>query len=63
MSKYSLQQIKKTAKSTALSSIFNKNYIEDIYSSPEEESFKFEVLIFFDYQINIYIYIYKIQTR
>lgn len=46
MSKYSLQQIKKTAKSTALSSIFNKNYIEDIYSSPEEESFKFEVLIF-----------------
>ncbi|MGX0083949.1 hypothetical protein [Staphylococcus hominis] len=62
MSKYSLQQIKKTAKSTALSSIFNKNYIEDIYSSPEEESFKFEVLIFFDYQINIYIYLQNTDT-
>ncbi|MBY7665202.1 hypothetical protein [Staphylococcus agnetis] len=57
MSKYSFQQIKELAESTALSNIFNENYIEDIYSSPEEESFRFEVLIFFDHQINIYIHL------
>ncbi|HDE8718336.1 TPA: hypothetical protein PD805_002661 [Staphylococcus aureus] len=56
-SEFSFQQIKKNAELTSLSNIFNKSYIEDIYSSPGEESFNFEVLIFFDYQINIYIYL------
>ncbi|WP_449126158.1 hypothetical protein ACSAXG_11880 (plasmid) [Staphylococcus chromogenes] len=62
MSKSSFQQIKKAAETTALSNIFNKTYNEDIYSSPGEESFNFEVLIFFDYQINIYIFLENTDT-